>query len=440
MSTLRFSLLGLGTRVALMIVNIISVILLARFLEPGGRGEYFLFQTVVMVLSVVGDLGLSQSANVFIAKHLEKRMEVHALLVRAAWGISLVVSACGAGMLWFGRDWMLPHFPAGLEWVAFSLLPAMLYAGFWNSMMIGLGKIELLNGVQLVLGPFQLLLIVVLVVALSGGVTAAVGIYVATMLLQAVLMRWCAGRIGLAGRAQLSGDGFAKSLVGFGVRAYPNALATMLWQRAPVFLLNGFHGAVSVGIFSVAQQLAEKLMMPVQATQDAIYRKMAVLSPQDAVTALNRYLRVMVCTMVVIVGVGIVLSPWIIRGLFGESYQQAAAVLGVLLVGIAFVSAAMIISTYVLSHRERPGLLSILAGANAMTCLGLGVLLIPVWAEIGAAGALVLTQVTGTVIVFVLYLGMAQASVKEALWITRQDMVELSDQLMKLVPWRRASI
>ncbi len=48
-----------------MVINMASVIVLARYLEPKDAESIF-FQTLVSVLSVIGDCGLSQSANVFV--------------------------------------------------------------------------------------------------------------------------------------------------------------------------------------------------------------------------------------------------------------------------------------------------------------------------------------------------------------------------------------
>ena len=438
MSTVKLSLIGLGTRLILAGVNIVSVIALARYLEPQGRGEYFLFQAMVSLLTVFGDLGLSQSANVFSGRQEGRVSAVHSVLVRLVLVLWVGLTAVGGGILFLFGDKLLPNFP--LEWqvIAFAVLPIVLYAGFWNSMMVGMGQIWVLNIVQLVISPFQLLLVGVFVIGLSGGVVSAVSIYVATMVIQGLLMIVLVFRLGLRRNDQGHLGELARQMVSFGLRGYVGSVSTMLWMRIPVFLLNVFHGSVSVGIFSVAQQLAEKVLLPMQAVQDAIYRKMSTLSGDEAAQAMNRYLRVVSSGMVMLVFIGMLIAPGVVMLLFGQSYADAAAVFRVLLIGTTFISVSMILSTYILGQRERPGLLSLLAGANAVVCLLLSSWFIPAWAEVGAASALVLTQLLGTVIVFAMYLAMSSTSVNDALLLKSKDVAMLINQVGGLAWWKRA--
>lgn len=281
-----------------------SVIVLARYLEPRGRGEYFIFQALVSVLTVFGDLGLSQSANVFVGRHTCRKVAIHRFLARSVFVLWIGLSLIGGTVLWLFGDMLIPNFPPKWEWAAFGVLPIMLYAGFWNSMMIGMGNIWLLNGVQLVMSPFQLLLILVFIVGMSGGIGTAICVYLLTMLLQFVLMVVAATRLGLLASNEVEEDDLSGRMLSFGLRGYPNAIATMLWMRFPVFVLNLFHGSVSVGVFSVAQQLAEKALLPIQAVQDAIYRKMSTLSANEAISVMNRYIRVVASSMMVVTLLG----------------------------------------------------------------------------------------------------------------------------------------
>jgi O-antigen/teichoic acid export membrane protein len=410
----------------------VSVIVLARYLEPRGRGEYFIFQAMVSMLTVFGDFGLSQSANVFVGRHADQKVAIHRFLARSSFALWIGMSLLGGVVLWLVGDRLIPNFPAKWEWAAFGILPIMLYSGFWNSMMIGMGHIWLLNGVQLVMSPFQLLLILVFIVGLSGGVGTAVTVYLFTMLLQFVLMVVAANRLGLLARVQAHDDDLSRQMLAFGLRGYPNAIATMLWMRLPVFVLNLFHGSVPVGVFSVAQQLAEKALLPIQAVQDAIYRKMSTLSTGAAIAVMNRYVRVIVSSMIMVMLMGGLLAPWMVRILFGDSYLGSADVFWILLIGGVFVSVAMIVSTYVLGQLERPGLLSMLAGANAVVCALLSVWFIPSSAELGAAAAIACTQIAGAIVVVVLYLRITGTTLKDVLLIHRSDVSLLVTEVIAL--------
>jgi O-antigen/teichoic acid export membrane protein len=107
--------------------------------------------------------------------------------------------------------------------------------------------------------------------------------------------------------------------------------------------------------------------------------------------------------------------------LFGNSCQDAADSFWILIIGVAFVSVAMMVSTYVLGHLGRPGLLSMLVGAYAEVCALLSLWLIPSWAERGASAAVACTQAAGTIVAVVLYLRITGANAKDGLLISWSD-------------------
>lgn len=438
MSTLKLSVVGLGSRAIFMVVNVIGIILLARYLEPKGRGEYFLFQTVLSVLTIVADCGLSQSANVFAARYPEHAKQIHGALLQSVCIVWLGALPIVGGIFIWGRDWFLPNLPTVWVWVAFGTLPMTVYTGMWNGMMVGLGEIWQMNIVQLWMTPLQLILIVVLVVVFSGGVATAISIYVFTMLIQCCTMFLLI----MGHRRETSSASYSGKLIRemwvFAIRGYANAVASLLWTRAPVFVLNLYHGVGPVGIFSAAQQLAEKILLPIQALQDAIYRKMALFKEGEATVAMNRYLRLVASGMLIIVLVGTVLAGPVVVLLFGHAYDSATQVFRLLIVGVAFVGTSLVLSAYLLSHLRRPGLLSILASANLIVSFSMSRWLIPDWAEMGAASALVVTQAAGTLVGVACYLRLAGTQLRDAFLPNKDDMLLMREQIGTVLSWTRA--
>lgn len=105
-------------------------------------------------------------------------------------------------------------------------------------------------------------------------------------------------------------------------------IATILWNRVPIFVLSVVEGPVLVGIFSVAQQVAEKAVLPAQAVQEAIYRKMSGCTREQATELMNAVLRFLPVAM----GRGVILAggaavPLLIRILFGQPYAGASSML-----------------------------------------------------------------------------------------------------------------
>src|SRR5262249_23553390 len=147
-----------------------------------------------------------------------------------------------------------------------------------------------------------------------------------------------------------------REILSFSLRGYPNGLATLAWSRLPAFVLAAVQGSASVGIFSVAQQLVEQLILPVQATQDAIYQTVARLPRASATTAMNRYLRTGLWAMVPLATICAIVAPWAVPLVFGAAFDQSALVFQILLVSLLASVVPGLLSPYFFGQLERPGL------------------------------------------------------------------------------------
>lgn len=429
MSTLKLSVISLGSRLALMGLTITNAIMLARLLGPREFGQYFLFLRVISVLTVVADLGLSQSSNAFFGRHEESRAYLHKIIMRFVPLFSAATIILGAIIVWMAGDTVLPNLPRQLMWLAFAVLPMQMYANIWIGMMMGTGRIWQLNLVQLITSLFSLLMTLVFVVGLSGGVFAAATIYIAAMLIQSLIMLSMALRFNRGGTSKEPPVELSRQMLHFGLRGYLGTCFYILWTRFPVFILNAFHGPAAVGIFSVAQQLVDRILLPIQAVQDVSYRKMSVLGSRAAKFSINRKLRLTWWGMWTVVVLGVLLVPPVIVLLLGPQYAPSTQVYRLLLPGVAFMGAALLLDTYFLNQLHRPGLLSIVACINALVSLTLALLFIPALAETGAAIALVLTQILGAIIYFTLYIRLSRTHSKQLFCINKKDLRTLRERV-----------
>ncbi len=429
MSTLKLSIVGFGMRLALMSIVMANALLLARSLGPQRFGEYFLFLRVVSVLAVLADLGLSQSANAFFGRHQEWRGSIHRVILKFVPIFWVVTTAIAGVTLLIFDDTLLPNMAVRLMLIAFVVLPLSQYANLWNSMMLGMGKIWTVNLVQLVMCSISLALTIIFVVVLSGGVTVAATIYFSVMLLQALVMLGLAFRISENRLKDEPPAELARKMLNFGLRGYPGSLFYLLWTRIPVFIINATNGAVAVGYFSIAQQFAEKIQLPVQAIQDVIYERMSVLPREMATLAMNRYLRLTWWGMVMVVLIAALVAPWVVVPLLGPAYASVISPIQILLAGVAFVGVTQLLDVYFVNHLHRPGLASIMAWVSVALGLILAAVLIPMYAEKGAAWAVACTSVVGSIVYVCLYLFVTGTHVKDLLLIRRDDIRLVREQL-----------
>ena len=422
--------IGFGSRVTIIVLGLVNTILLARWLGPSGVGEYFLLLRLVMVLTVLAGFGLRQSANVFSGHHEAWAGQIHSIMLRftlLAWVATAVV---GAGLIFLAQQILQLDLSQKWVWMSFIILPMSLYANVWNGMMIGRGRIWQLNLVQLVTSAAFPLLTLVFVIGQSGGALSAMVIYLAVTMLQSFIMLTMAFRMSAGGSdAEKPPANLSRQMLSFGLRGYPGSIADLLWQHIPVFLLNHFHGTTAVGIFSIAQQLVEKLLLPIQAMQDAIFKKVSLLSGRSAIDAVNRYVRLTWLTMAVLTLTGVIFMPWAVMLLFGETYLKTAQVCRLLLPGTIIMSAGLLMAVYCLVELRRPGLLSIFGWIHALTNLLLSLLLIPRYAEVGAALAMVLAQFTGGTGVIIFYLYSTRTRINQLIYVNKEDIAITRQQI-----------
>jgi O-antigen/teichoic acid export membrane protein len=425
-------LVGLGGRSTALIVATLNVVVLARALGPLGRGQYFIFISFVLVLTALADLGMSQSAVVFTGRREVPMSRIHAVLLVFAPAVGFVVAAAALASLPLIADSVLAGLPRGWSIVALAVLPLSVYANYWTGMMVGARRIVEVNAVQF--GTNALTLAANLTfVATTGDATAAVVVYVVILALQAATM------FGLVPRTRDVADtgggatALARRMVAFGVRAYPNTVSALLWARLAVFVLNVYHGPPAVGVYSVAQQLAERILLPIQAIQDVMYARMAQLTRADASALLNRYLRLTVTAMVPTVIVVLLVSPALVSFLFSDSFQRSTAPLRLLLIGSAVQAIPVLLAPFFIAQLRRPGLLSLLSWSNAALSVVLLLALVPGGAETGAAIAIVVTQIVGTLIAYGLYLRIARTDPRSSLVLRSEDVALVRQQALALI-------
>jgi O-antigen/teichoic acid export membrane protein len=415
-SSVALAAIGVSLRGAQAIVSLAGAILLARALGPASRGEYFLFVASVAVLTRVADLGLSSAAIVYASRGQTSRQGLHLALLRAiayTSGAMLLPLVLLIGLLFVG-PWPPPSWLPNHLWLALPILPLTIYEQVWIHFMVGLRRVLTMNLVSVSSGLVMVALIGGLVMWNDGGLETAIGIFVGVTTIKAVVMLLIALRATHQEGSEPVTEVGIGEVFAFGLRGYPNGLANLLWARVPVFVLNAVHGPTAVGIYSVAQQGFDQMLLPAQSTQDAIYQRIARLPRDKATPAMNRYLRTFVWFMLPIVVVSAIAAPRVIPLLFGEAFRDAVSIFEILLVAAALAVVPALLSPYFLGQLERPGLLSVVAWVRLALALAFAIPLVPAMGGIGLALALATAEACSTVITLGLYLRLARTRLSSA--------------------------
>lgn len=419
--------LTFALRLGIVFVGTLNVIVVARTLGPAGSGQYFVFVAFVMVVAAIVELGFSQSATVFLARDPDAIRAIHSVLLRrtAVTSALLVVAGIVITLAWRNVQ-VLPSIPSEWLWLAAFAIPFTLYANVWNGMAIGLSRNVTAGFVQLAIAVLSCVLNIILLAVLRGRALSAVAAFLMSSVAQTATMMALVPRFVRGGRAAHHRANLGREMLSFGLRSYAGTLSSFVWMRVPVFLLDTFHGPTAVGLFSTAQQLADRVLLPAQVAKEVIYHDIASVGRNDATAMTNRYLRVAISALIPLICIVAVSAPFLLRIVLGSEYVPAAGIFRILFVGSMIMIVPTLLVPYFLGQLRAPGLLSVLAWINVVINTSIALLLIPRYGETGAAISLVLTQLLGTALALGVYLRRAGTTFAGAILVQPRDVVALT--------------
>jgi O-antigen/teichoic acid export membrane protein len=394
-------------------------VLLARVLGPAGRGEYFLFVAVLTILTRLADLGFSAAGVVYAGRFPRAQAHVHDLLVwlvfvrwvLAALIVLLVTTLTGSMVAW----------PPERTLLLLLILPSTLYEQLWTHLMVGTRRVLTMNLVQTGAGALSLAMFCVVLIWNDGGLAAALAAYGIVAIGKSVVMFLIARHATRPHEGARFERIRVQEMLWFGMRSYPNGLAALLWTRLPALMLAAIHGPAVLGIFSVAQQAIEQLLMPAQSAQDAIYQRITALPRERATAAMNRYLRVFLSGMVTCSLACAALAPWSFGVILGPAFDGSVTVFQILVISATVTVIPALLTPYFVGQLGRPGLVSLLTWGRVLIALVLVVPLARQFAAAGVAAGLAIADLSFTVLMLSLYVRIARTQVGSAMMLRADD-------------------
>jgi O-antigen/teichoic acid export membrane protein len=368
-----------GATVVALGIGFLTSIVVARLLGPDGRG----LLGVAYSLATIGVAIVSLGVPVAISYYGSRRARLLPRLVGSALAycavmlvvlvlLALVVS--GSGLDWLGEGgdlgfWLLTGlltWAVLMEYVGQNTLRARFLYGSTNALLV-LSRITILVAT------------VVLVAALGLGTQGALVALIAGSGVYAVGALRPFVQQGL----RLSRHVFA-AMVHFGWRVQIGRLIQMGNGRLDVLILSAFASLSTVGVYVVAQVVAELVMLV--PTAIGFVAMPAIAQGRASGPDAGRTVRLSGTLSLVGVGVVALGAPVLIFVGYGSDFAPALLPLYILLPGTWLFGAGNVMGD-VFRGRGRPGLPSVLAGIAIVVTVVLDLLLIPPFGAVGAAVA-----------------------------------------------------
>lgn len=378
--------LSLITRVVLVAGGLLTSILTARALGVTGRGEYFYFVTLANLASQFGNLGLISSNTYSLAKD---QSLLSRLAANSFW-VSLVIGTLTAcGILIFEADQANHDGIAEQVWLLIIMVPTMLYVLLASNLFIGMSLFRYYNFFQLGSVTFQLVGVSI-AAWMMGGVCAFLFVSALTGLSTAGTLVIMLGRLGtLTWRFDLqlfcsnlsySGRAYIATLLGYGI------------SRAGVLLLELYAGNAEIGIYSVAVQFIDVLMILPATVAMVLFPDLLKGQLKHRFARTMRIAGQLALLMAILCLLTGLVATWIVPAFFGVAFFPAVRVLWWMLPGVFFLSVANVVSQY-LATKGIP-LANVWAWVWGLVFLLVtSSYLIPSWGALGAAASLSMTYV-----------------------------------------------
>jgi O-antigen/teichoic acid export membrane protein len=366
-----------------LLVGFATSVLLARWLGPSDRGLLALTASASRFTIAIAGIGLPFA----VAYHAARRDASPGALLGTCIAFAAVLGVLVTGAAWLFHDEIaraLGRGQGGLLWVAAAaLVPLVLVDWTTNSQLTGRLRFGLFNALGVASKVATLVVAGLLVGVLGlgvGGGLAATGAASVVMIGGSLpfLLALERPRIDLR---------LLRSLLRYGRRVQVGSLFQLLNYRLDVIILQAFVPLGPVGVYVMAQVLAELVIVLAQGFQTGV---LPLVAREDgdrsrlATTAASlRHHGILAAAALV---ANVLFGTLVILFALGPGFHSALVPFLILLPGIWFLGTGTVVNGD-LRGRDRPGLASLLTGAAVVVTVVLDVALIPPFGIRGAAVA-----------------------------------------------------
>lgn len=408
----------LGTRLFGILASVVGSVVTARVLGPGGKGIVVVLSTLAAAIVQFGNLGLGAANVHFAARGQEQvpRLTAISAWVAVAVGGGLGVLLLG-GALW--RPDLLPGVPFALLLVTVVSLPFLVGSQLFQNLLLGMQAVRAYNWIELARTGLGLGVILALLMLRALNVTSIVCV---SAILAGVVAVLTVRAVGVRSRLSWTFDvPTFRTAIGYGAIFFSNNLLAFLLLKSDFFLVNHFLGMDDVGIYSVAVQISDLLLLAPATLGTLLFPRLSAIqdSAERTLTSLQ-FARLTAGGMgVACLCTGFV-SPTVIPLVLGGAFQPAWIPLAILLPGVWLLAVENVLVMHLAARHLPlliPGLWSLGLGLNVW----LNILLLPRFGLAAAAATSSVAYAIVSVGVFTLFRRETGASLREILMPRQTD-------------------
>lgn len=374
------------------VLQLLTVIAIARALGPEGNGQFAIAILLPTTLSRFLELGMSPANAHFISS--DKVSAYTALKTSLLWSAKLVPIglAIGGLSIWLASSQWFPGVPATTLWLALAVYPAMLVQAFIASIFQGLQDFKAYNLVLLLQPAITLVLSLLAIAAGLGTTNLMIDAYLAGVLITLVVSYVTLWRtIDKRASNKSSARAYGQRVGKYALIIHIGTTLAFFNYRVDAYLLNLLGQTADVGVYVIATQMVEKLWLLSAAVSVVMLPLLSQMSSaEDQRRRITPLLYIWVSLLTALAGIvtALIAAP-AVSILFGEDYRPAALILQLLLPGIVAWSGVRVLAHDIIARGQPQLNIYMNSVVLAVNVVG-NLLLIP---HYGANGAAIATTI-----------------------------------------------
>ncbi|MEU9009418.1 polysaccharide biosynthesis C-terminal domain-containing protein [Streptomyces sp. NPDC048479] len=429
--TARQALGMLGSRAVCLVMLVLTSAVIARSLEPAGRGIYFMAVTIATTATVFAHLSVEQAQSaLWTETELRDALTGNSVPLALALGTlgGIAGTACVAAI---GPETL--HLP-GLSIVATACLgvPLGVAVNYANNIVLLRGRSHVVAWANLARALVQCG--VLLALAAAGALTplSVVWVWVASESVPLLVFIIMGGT--MAGRPNL---GLARTTVLTGARYHPGPTAAFLLLYVDVFLLGTYTSAEEVGIYTLAATFVAYGRFLIDVLSQVMLNRQFESSQDESVHVTVRITRFAILLAVASALVLVLSAPVMVTAVYGAAFADAVPLVTLLAPGVLALGASRLPSAYLLRLRRARLVVVPSLGALAVN-VALSLVLIPLWGAVGCAAASSLAFLLLAVCQTWLFARATGTAARDLVPVPA-DLIVLRAALLRCVPRRQAA-
>jgi O-antigen/teichoic acid export membrane protein len=424
-SFLSNSMITLTRQVVSIVIGVFILFIIAKGLGPSGQGKYTLITYLPLMLMTFLNLGFNSSTVFFVSRKKVSLNSAFSTNIIIGLGLALASVLIGCLAIFILSETKFKDINSTLLFLSLLALPGMFLMIFLQTILQGIQDFKAFNTALVVQQFTTLFFLIVFMFLVKLHLTGAIlsfilGYACAAVYMIAYLIKYH--------EASFSFKNFSrehlKEMWIYGIKAHVSNIMTFLNYRLDVLFLGYFLTETSVGVYTVAVSLGERLSIFSQSFSQVLLPRIASSNLEEDRNKITSMLSRFILILVIIVSILIILFVDIVFRWFLPEYMKSSLLLKLLLPGLTVLTVEKILSND-LAGRGMPELNMYVSFFNVGFNVILNLILIPSIGVTGAAISSSVTYIASFIIKAFIYRSVTKQKLSDFLLIKKADFILL---------------